>query len=49
MAEQDERAGSEDKTLKRYDGLFHEILNEPERQQVLDDMADWLDARFPAA
>jgi alpha-beta hydrolase superfamily lysophospholipase len=42
-----ERAGSEDKTFKRYDGLFHEILNEPERQQVLDDMADWLDARFP--
>ena len=42
-----ERAGSEDKTFKRYDGLFHEILNEPERQQVLNDMADWLDARFP--
>ena len=44
-----DRAGSEDKTWKPYDGLFHEILNEPERQQVLDDMADWLDARFPAA
>jgi alpha-beta hydrolase superfamily lysophospholipase len=43
-----DRAGSEDKTFKRYDGLFHEILNEPERQQVLDDIADWLDARFPA-
>ena len=43
-----ERAGSEDKAFKRYDGLFHEILNEPERQQVVDDMADWLDARFPA-
>jgi alpha-beta hydrolase superfamily lysophospholipase len=42
-----ERAGSEDKTFKRYDELFHEILNEPERQRVLDDMADWLDARFP--
>jgi acylglycerol lipase len=42
-----ERAGSEDKTFKRYDGLFHEILNEPERQQVLNDMADWLDARLP--
>jgi alpha-beta hydrolase superfamily lysophospholipase len=44
-----ERTGSEDKTFTRYDGLFHEILNEPERQQVLDDIADWLDARFPAA
>ena len=44
-----DRSGSEDKTWKPYDGLFHEILNEPERQQVLDDMADWLDARFPAS
>src|SRR3954466_4309620 len=44
-----DRAGSEDKTWKPYDGLFHEILNEPERQQVLDDIADWLDERFPAA
>jgi acylglycerol lipase len=44
-----ERSGSEDKTWKPYDGLFHEILNEPERQQVLDDIADWLDERFPAA
>jgi alpha-beta hydrolase superfamily lysophospholipase len=43
-----ERAASDDKTLKRCDGLFHEILNEPERQQVLDDIAGWLDARFPA-
>ena len=42
-----ERASSEDKTFKRYDGLFHELLNEPERQEVLDDIADWLDARFP--
>jgi alpha-beta hydrolase superfamily lysophospholipase len=43
-----DRAGSKDKELKRYDGLFHELLNEPERQQVLDDIAGWLDARFPA-
>jgi lysophospholipase len=43
-----DRAGSEDKTWKPYDGLFHEILNEQERQQVLDDIADWLDERFPA-
>ncbi|MEA2442692.1 MAG: lysophospholipase [Thermoleophilaceae bacterium] len=43
-----ERAASEDKTFVRYDELYHEILNEPERQQVLDDIADWLDARFPA-
>jgi acylglycerol lipase len=41
-------AASSDKTFTSYDGLFHEILNEPERQQVLDDIADWLDERFPA-
>jgi alpha-beta hydrolase superfamily lysophospholipase len=39
-----ERAGSEDKTIKHYDGLFHEILNEPERDAVMADMLAWLDA-----
>lgn len=43
-----ERAGSGDKTLKRYDELYHELLNEPEREQVLADISGWLDARFPA-
>jgi acylglycerol lipase len=37
--------GSSDKTLKAYDGLYHEILNEPEREQVLDDLCAWLAAR----
>jgi len=39
------RAGSPDKTLRRYDGLFHEVLSEPEREQVFADLAGWLDAR----
>lgn len=39
-----EKAGSEDKTLKIYDGLHHEVFNEPERDQVLGDVAAWLDA-----
>jgi acylglycerol lipase len=39
--------GSPDKTLKIYPGLFHEILNEPEQNTVLTDIADWLDARVP--
>jgi alpha-beta hydrolase superfamily lysophospholipase len=38
-----ERIGSKDKTLTLYDGLFHEIFNEPERDQVLDDLVGWLD------
>jgi alpha-beta hydrolase superfamily lysophospholipase len=37
--------GSSDKTLKAYQGLYHEILNEPEREQVLDDLCSWLSAR----
>ena len=36
--------GSADVTTKRYDGLFHEIFNEPEKEQVLDDLVAWLDA-----
>jgi acylglycerol lipase len=41
-----ERAGSDDKTLKIYDGLFHEVLNElPEdRARVLADIVAWLNA-----
>jgi alpha-beta hydrolase superfamily lysophospholipase len=38
-----EWASSEDKTIKRYDGLYHEILNEPERQMVIGDTLAWLD------
>lgn len=37
-----ERAGSADKTLNMYDGLWHEIFNEPEREHVLDDLTGWL-------
>lgn len=39
-------AGSEDKTLKMYDGLYHEVFNEPEKEQVLGDLRDWLQARL---
>lgn len=41
-----ERAGSKDKSIIRYPGLYHELLNEPERQQVLDDIVAWIDARL---
>jgi alpha-beta hydrolase superfamily lysophospholipase len=40
-----ERIGAEDKTITAYDGLFHEILNEPEREAVLEDIVGWLGAR----
>ena len=43
-----ERVSSTDKSLRIYDGLYHEIFNEPEKEQVLDDVIAWLDARISA-
>ena len=37
-----ERIGSKDKTLKLYEGLLHEIFNEPEHLQVMADLEAWL-------
>jgi len=42
----DQLAGSTDKTLKMYDGLYHEIFNEPEKELVLGDLSDWLKAHL---
>jgi acylglycerol lipase len=36
--------GSRDKTLKLYEGLMHEIFNEPEHPQVMADLEAWLEA-----
>ncbi len=38
-----EHAGSPDKKLISYPGLYHEILNEPEQNEVMDDLVAWLD------
>jgi acylglycerol lipase len=35
-------ATSPDKTLKIYDGLYHEVFNEPEREQVVGDLVEWI-------
>jgi alpha-beta hydrolase superfamily lysophospholipase len=43
-----ERIGATNKTLLAYDGLYHEILNEPEQERVLDDVCSWLAARTAA-
>lgn len=39
-----DRVSSTDKTLRLYDGLYHELFNEPERERVLADVATWLEA-----
>ncbi|MGI9020479.1 MAG: lysophospholipase [Solirubrobacterales bacterium] len=41
----DELASSPDKTLKLYPGLRHEILNEPERDAIIDEIVAWLIGR----
>jgi alpha-beta hydrolase superfamily lysophospholipase len=43
-----EGASSADKTLKMYEGFYHEIFNEPEQAQVRADLLSWLDQRLSA-
>jgi alpha-beta hydrolase superfamily lysophospholipase len=38
--------GSTDVELKIYPGLYHEVFNEPEQEQVLDDVVSWMNARL---
>lgn len=40
-----DRIGATDKTIKSYEGLYHEILNEPEQDEVLGDIRAWLAER----
>lgn len=41
-----EAAGSADKTLKFYEGFYHETMNDPGHEQVTKTVADWIDARI---
>ena len=41
-----DRAGSKDKTIKVYPGMYHEVFNEPERAVVLKDVETWLAAHI---
>jgi alpha-beta hydrolase superfamily lysophospholipase len=43
-----DRLGSEDKVWKLYDGLYHELYAEVGKEQVLQDMHEWLEERLPA-
>lgn len=40
------RAGSADRTLALYDGLHHDLLHEPQSEQVAADILAWMDARI---
>ena len=37
-----DRVSSTDKTIKVYEGLYHEVFNEPEHDRVLGDVEKWL-------
>lgn len=39
------RVASPDKTLKVYDGFYHEVLNEPGKESVLRDIDAWISGR----
>jgi acylglycerol lipase len=44
-----DHAGSADKTLRLYDGHFHDLLNDVDKEKVMSDVQAWLDARIPSA
>lgn len=41
-------AGSRDKTLKLYEGHFHDLLNDVGKEIVMGDIRAWIEARLPA-
>lgn len=43
-----EQAGSSDKTLKLYEGHYHDMLNDLGKEEVLGDIQNWIDAHIGA-
>jgi len=37
---------SSDKTLKVYDGFYHEVLNEPQKDTLLSEISTWISGRI---
>jgi acylglycerol lipase len=44
-----DRAGSQDKTLKLYEGHVHDLLNDVGKEQVMADITTWIAARMVVA
>lgn len=42
-----DHAGSTDKTLKLYEGHYHDLLNDVDKEIVMQDILDWVGARVP--
>lgn len=43
-----ETVGSTDKTLKLYEGHYHDLLNDIGKETVIADIAAWIDHHIPA-
>jgi alpha-beta hydrolase superfamily lysophospholipase len=43
-----EQASSTDKTLKLYEGHYHDLLNDIDKEIVMADIQNWIVARLPA-
>jgi len=39
-------AGSKDKTIKLYEGAYHDLLNDTDREQVMADINQWIEGRL---
>jgi len=44
-----ETAGAKDKTLKLYDGAFHDLLSDLGKEVVMADIVAWINAHLPTA
>ncbi|KAK1278550.1 hypothetical protein QJS04_geneDACA017202 [Acorus gramineus] len=42
-----DEASSVEKSIKLYDGFLHDLLFEPEREDITQDIIDWLNSRWP--
>jgi len=42
-----EQAGSADKTLKLYEGHYHDLLNDVDKEIVMADIQQWIDKHIP--
>ena len=43
-----EQAGSTDKTLKLYEGHYHDLLNDISKEEVMADITAWINKHLPA-
>lgn len=43
-----QKASSSDKTIKLYDGFLHDLLFEPEKEEIISHIIEWLSSRLEA-